>query len=144
MSHNECAGMLLRNLRVPIPRLRMLDAPSLRHGHVDIAHPQRAHCSTMHDELKAASKSPALSALIAVAVARAVALLCHRASALMASGSELRTIGGPAVAAQLLNISLCSQLHEVQRSLLMMLPKLAPAAAEVRVCLLVGCNGPRS
>jgi hypothetical protein len=89
----------------------------------------------MHDELKAASKSPALSALIAVAVARAVALLCHRASALMASGSELRTISGAAVAAQLLNISLCSQLHEVLRSLLMMLPKLAPAAAEVRFCL---------
>ena len=89
-------------------------------------------CSTIHDELKGATKSAALSALTAVAAVRAIALLCHRASALAAPASELRSVAGATSQAQLHNVSLCSQLHEVHRSLLMLLPKLAPTAAEVR------------
>lgn len=89
---------------------------------------------TLHEEFKAASKSAALCTLTAVAVGRALALLCQRAAALAAPASELRSLSGAASPAQVNNITLCSQLHEVHRALLMLLPKLAPAAAEVRLC----------
>ena len=92
---------------------------------------QSGSCRTLHDELKAASSSATLGALTAVAAGQAIALLCQRVAALAAPPSDLRDLSGTASSAQLLNITLCSQLHEVQRALLALLPKLSPAAAEV-------------
>jgi hypothetical protein len=88
-------------------------------------------CSSLHDELQAASKSVSLAALAAAASGQALGVLSGRVSALMAPPSELRSVSGPASGAHLRNILLCSQLHEVHRSLLMLLPKLPLAAAEV-------------
>ena len=99
-------------------------------------------CSAMYDELKGAAKSEALSALVAVAVSRAVALLCHRSAALAAPVSTIRSISSAAGSAQLTNIALCSQLYEVHRSLLLLLPKLSQAPAEACLHLLFAAMPP--
>jgi hypothetical protein len=102
--------------------------------YVGLTPPAHSVCSrsSLHDELRAASKSMSLAALTAAAAGQALGVLSRRAAALMAPPSELRSVSGPASGAHLRNIALCSQLHEVHRSLLMLLPKLTPSAAEVR------------
>jgi hypothetical protein len=50
-------------------------------------------------------------------------------------GPEVRTMGGACTSAQLRNITLCSQLNEVHRSLVALLPRLPPqSAANLRHC----------
>ena len=52
-------------------------------------------------------------------------------------GPEVRAMGGACTSAQLRNITLCSQLNEVHRSLVALLPRLPPqAAANLRHCSL--------
>jgi hypothetical protein len=90
-------------------------------------------CRVLHEELKAASKSAELTALVAVTVGKGIAFMCARASNSVAGGAELRALGhGAASAAQLRSITISSQLFEVQRACVMMLPRLPSAAAEVR------------
>lgn len=80
-------------------------------------------------------RSPSLAPLAAVALTRALAQLCARAAAAAAPAADLRDVSGAASPAQLRAIATCSQLHEVHRSFAAQLPKLPPAAAEVRTPL---------
>jgi hypothetical protein len=66
-----------------------------------------------------------------VAVSRALAALCARTAAVVTGGAEARDVASDASPAQLRNISVCSQLHEVHRALLAQVPRLPAAAAEV-------------
>lgn len=88
-----------------------------------------------------ASKSAELTALVAVTVGQGIALMCARARGLVAGGAKLRAVGhGPATVGQLRNITISSQLFEVQRACVMLLPRLPPAAAEVRPRLSAACS----
>lgn len=83
----------------------------------------------MHEELKVAGSSRQLAAMIASTVAKALALLAEKAEYMAATGPDVRQLGGAASQAQLRNIALCSQLQEVHRSLLGLLPRLPATAA---------------
>ena len=52
------------------------------------------------------------------------------------AGPEVRQMGGACSSAQLRNITLCSQLYEVHRSLLGLLPRLPASAASTLKCAL--------
>ena len=76
--------------------------------------------------------STQLGPLMAVAVGKAMALMGSRVHMLAASGQDLKGITGAATPAQLRNIQLCSQIHDVHRSFLMLLPRLPLPVSQVR------------
>lgn len=87
--------------------------------------------STLHEEIKGASASHALCALVAIAAGKGLALMAARVHLLAASGQELRSVAGAASPAQLRNIALCSQLNEVHRSFILLLPRLPAGVGEM-------------
>ncbi|WIA37300.1 hypothetical protein OEZ86_014238 [Tetradesmus obliquus] len=96
----------------------------------------------LHEELKAAGSSAHLAGLVGSAVGKALRLVAEKAEYMAAAGPELRQVslgpgaGGGANAAQVRNIALCSQLQEVHRSLVTLLPRLpAPATAALQTPL---------
>lgn len=75
--------------------------------------------------------SERLAGRTASCVGQALNLLSERAQYMAATGPDLRATTGAATAAQIRNIALCSQLAEVHRSLVTLLPRTPPAAARV-------------
>ncbi|WIA17060.1 hypothetical protein OEZ85_013963 [Tetradesmus obliquus] len=83
-----------------------------------------------------------LNVIAISAVGKALRLVAEKAEYMAAAGPELRQVslgpgaGGGANAAQVRNIALCSQLQEVHRSLVTLLPRLpAPATAALQTPL---------
>ncbi|GAX78041.1 hypothetical protein CEUSTIGMA_g5483.t1 [Chlamydomonas eustigma] len=91
----------------------------------------------MHEELRVVGSSPHLAGLVATEMSAALQLLARKAEYMAATGPDLRAIadsraGHMANPSQLRNISLCSQLQEVHRSLSSgLLPRLPSSAATV-------------
>ncbi|DBA86122.1 hypothetical protein WJX77_008098 [Trebouxia sp. C0004] len=83
----------------------------------------------MHDEVRVVADSPRLSALTAKTVGKALQLMAEKAEYMTFAGPEMRQVGGPSSSGQQRNMRLCSQLQEVHRSLLTLLPRLQPPAA---------------
>ncbi|GBF91082.1 hypothetical protein Rsub_03938 [Raphidocelis subcapitata] len=90
--------------------------------------------AAMHDELRAVGGSPMLAGQVAGVVGTALKLIAQRAEYAAATGPELRAVtlspsAGGATAAQLRNIALASQLQEIHRSLVTLLPRLPQQVA---------------
>ncbi|KAK9840386.1 hypothetical protein WJX74_009033 [Apatococcus lobatus] len=83
----------------------------------------------VHEQLKAVTDSPRLVRQVASQVNTALQLLAERAEYMSARGPEVRSAGGSCTGAQQRNLALCSQLQEVFRSLLALLPRLPDAAS---------------
>ncbi|DBA73074.1 TPA: hypothetical protein ACH3X2_010013 [Trebouxia sp. C0005] len=83
----------------------------------------------MHDEVRVVADSPRLSALTARTVGKALQLMAEKAEYMTFAGPEMRQVGGPSSSGQQRNMRLCSQLQEVHRSLLTLLPRMQPHAA---------------
>ncbi|KAL3159741.1 hypothetical protein ABBQ38_010147 [Trebouxia sp. C0009 RCD-2024] len=83
----------------------------------------------MHDEVRMVADSPRLSALIAKTVGKALQLMAEKAEYMTFAGPEMRQVEGPCSPGQQRNMKLCSQLQEVHRSLLTLLPRMQPPAA---------------
>ncbi|EIE21637.1 hypothetical protein COCSUDRAFT_30131 [Coccomyxa subellipsoidea C-169] len=83
----------------------------------------------MHEELKGVGSSMRLAAQVAACVGKALRLLAEKAEYMAATGPDVRQMGGACTSAQLRNITLCSQLNEVHRSLANLLPRLPTQAA---------------
>ncbi|CAK0784167.1 hypothetical protein CVIRNUC_007370 [Coccomyxa viridis] len=90
----------------------------------------------MHEELKSAGGSARLASQVASCISKALQLLAEKAEYMAATGPDVRQMGGACTSAQLRNITLCSQLNEVHRSLMNLLPRLpAQATANLRAPL---------
>ncbi|KAF8065824.1 COG5 [Scenedesmus sp. PABB004] len=100
----------------------------------------------LHEELKAAGGSAHLAGRVGGTVGKALRLLGDKAEYMAAAGPELRQVAlgpgaGGANPAQLRNIALCSQLQEVHRSMLTLLPRLPAPAAAALAAPLEGLQG---
>lgn len=84
----------------------------------------------MHEEVRASEGSLHASALIGATVGKVVNLIAERVDAMASAGSEVRTMSGPCTSAQARNISLCSHIQEIQRTLVSVAAKLPLIAAQ--------------
>lgn len=86
--------------------------------------------SQLHEELKAAGASLHATSLVAGNIGKALMLMSERVEYMASTGPEVRAMAGTCNMAQLRNITLCSHVQDVHRSLVSLVPKLPVTAAE--------------